>query len=176
MTHKPVTLETGRLILRPHGLDDFAAMVKLWSAPQVTQFISGARAQTEEEVWQRLLRYRGLWPLLGFGYFVLTEKTSGSFVGEAGLADFHRDIEPTLKGQAEAGWALMPDHWGKGLATEALSAILAWYRAQQNARPVCCIMDPDNEPSNRLAAKAGFGLQCVTQYKGLACNLYRLAG
>ena len=170
--HKPVILETERLILRPHGLDDFEGMVRLWTNPDVTQFISGSRPQTEEEVWQRLLRYRGLWALLGFGFFALTEKPSGRFIGEAGLADFHRDITPSLAGHAEAGWALMPQAWGNGYATEALTAILNWYETLPNARPVSCIIDLENEPSNRLAVKLGFHLKSAVQYKGFASNLY----
>ena len=170
--HKQVILETNRLILRPHGMDDFPDMVKLWTAPEVTQFIAGRRPQTEEEVWQRLLRYRGLWSLLGFGYFALADKASGHYVGEAGLADFHRDITPTMKGHAEAGWALLPQYWGNGIATEGLKTILGWYRAEPNPRPVSCIVDPDNLPSNRLAIKCGFRLKCVTEYKGFDCNMY----
>lgn len=172
MSHKPVTLQTKRLVLRPHCLDDFPDMLRLWTDPQVTHFISGKRPQTEEEVWQRLLRYRGLWSLLGFGYFALTEKSSGSFVGEAGLADFHRDIVPSMKGHAEAGWALLPQFWGNGYATEALTGILDWYQELPHARPVSCIIDPDNGPSNRLALKCGFRLKCLTDYKGFASNMY----
>lgn len=172
MNPQSVTLETDRLILRRHTTEDFGGMLRLWTAPEVAHFIAGGRAQTEEEVWQRLLRYGGLWPLLGFGYFALIDKASGAYAGEAGLADFHREIEPSLAGQAEAGWALMPECWGKGLANEALSAILDWYLAQPAARPVSCFIDLDNKPSNRLAARVGFRLNCITEYKGAACNMY----
>ena len=172
MTHKTVILETSRLILRPHGMDDFEDMLRLWSEPEVTHYISGRRPHTAEEVWQRLLRYRGLWSLLGFGYFAIVEKQSGQFIGEAGLADFHREISPSMSGHAEAGWALLPQFWGNGYATEALTGILGWYRAIPNARPVSCIVDLDNETSNRLALKCGFRLNTATEYKGFACNMY----
>lgn len=165
MTHRPVRLETERLILRAHELQDFDAMAAMWADPRVAQFIGGT-ASTPEQSWARLIRYIGFWPALGFGYFAILDKASGQFIGEAGLADFHRDINPPLDGTAEAGWALMPNQWGKGYATEALIAILDWYQALPNARAVSCIIDPDNEPSNRLAAKVGFRLICVTEYKG----------
>ncbi len=169
---EPVILETPRLLLRPHRLDDFTSIVTLWTHPEVTRFTAGNRPSTEEECWQRLLRYHGLWPALGFGYFAITDRQTGAFLGEAGLADFHRDITPSLDGFAEAGWALMPDAWGKGFALEALSAILAWYANTPAPRPVVCIISPDNAASIRLAEKSGFRLKAETEYKGSACLMF----
>ena len=77
MTAPPVILETVRLILRPHSLDDFASVAALWSEPLVTRFTSGSQPSTPVESWQRLLRYHGLWPALGFGYFAVTDKKAG---------------------------------------------------------------------------------------------------
>ena len=166
MTAPPVILETVRLILRPHSLDDFASVAALWSEPLVTRFTSGSQPSTPEESWQRLLRYHGLWPALGFGYFALTDKKAGHFLGEAGLADFHRDVTPSLEGFAEAGWALMPAAWGKGIALEAMTAILEWYASTSDARPVACMVNPENAASLRLAEKLGFRLKAQALYKG----------
>jgi RimJ/RimL family protein N-acetyltransferase len=169
MTPAPIVLETSRLLLRPHRLDDFADMLRLWSNPDVTRFIAGNRPLTREEVWQRLLRYAGLWPLFGFGYFAIADRQTGAFIGEAGLADFHRDILPSMDGLAEAGWALLPDHWGNGLAAEALGAILSWYATTPDPRPVACIINPENAVSIRLARKIGFRARAQTEYNGSPC-------
>src|SRR3546814_17524593 len=45
-----------------------------------------------EEAWNRLLRYAGHWTLLGYGIFAVVEKASGRFIGETGIADFHRGL------------------------------------------------------------------------------------
>jgi RimJ/RimL family protein N-acetyltransferase len=169
---EPVILETSRLILRQHDIDDFADMVSLWTEPEVTRFTSGSTPATPEECWQRLLRYRGLWSLLGFGYFVITERRKGAYLGEAGLADFRRSITPSMAGKAEAGWALMPSDWGKGYAHEALTAILDWYAKTPDPRPVACIINSDNSGSIRLAEKSGFRLKAETVYKGSACLMF----
>lgn len=166
------TLETDRLILRPHTLDDFPGVFALWSHPDVARFTAGNKPSNQEECWQRLLRYYGLWPALGFGYFALLDKASGEFVGEAGLADFHRDIAPSLEGYAEAGWALLPAEWGKGYAQEALDAILEWYSKTSTPRPVACIINSDNLASLRLAVKTGFRLKAKTEYKGNDCLMF----
>lgn len=169
MMRDPVILKTARLLLRPHQLDDFPAMLRLWSNPDVTRFIAGNRPLTREEVWQRLLRYAGLWPLLGFGYFAITDRQTGAFLGEAGLADFRRQIEPSLDGYAEAGWALLPDHWGNGLSAEAMSAILEWYATTPDPRPVACIINLENAVSIRLARKIGFKERAQAEYNGNPC-------
>jgi RimJ/RimL family protein N-acetyltransferase len=174
MIPKAVIIETPRLILRPHAQDDFPSMVRLWSSPDVTKYTAGNKPATQEEVWQRLLRYAGLWPLLGFGYFAATLRENGVFLGEAGLADFHRQIEPSMAGFAEAGWALLPDHWGNGYAFEAVSAILAWYAATNTPRPVVCIMNPENTASFRLAVKLGFKDKVQTEYSGNPCLMMEL--
>src|SRR4051812_49250001 len=66
-------VETERLVLRGHRVDDYADCFDLWTDESVTRFIGG-RPSTQEEVWARLLRYAGLWALIGFGYWVVTEK------------------------------------------------------------------------------------------------------
>ena len=119
------TIETGRLLLRGYRLDDFTACAALWADPYVTRFIGG-RPLSAEESWARLLRYAGHWGLLGFGYWVIEEKSSGEFVGELGFADWKREIEPAIQ-VPEAGWVLATEAHGKGYATEALPrAALAW--------------------------------------------------
>jgi RimJ/RimL family protein N-acetyltransferase len=174
MINAPEILETARLILRPHRLEDFPSMARLWSDPDVTRFIAGSRPLSREEVWQRLLRYAGLWPLLGFGYFAIMGKETGAFLGEAGLADFHRQIEPSLEGYAEAGWAVLPDYWGNGLTAEAMEAILDWYASTPNPRPVACIINPENSVSAKLARKIGFKDKATTHYNGNPCLMMEM--
>jgi RimJ/RimL family protein N-acetyltransferase len=160
----PVVIETERLILRPHVANDWDAVFALWSDAQTSRFIS-ANPSTREQSWAQLLRYMGLWPALGFGYFAVVDKSTQEFIGEIGLADFHRNIVPSLEGTAEMGWILMPHVWGKGIASEAIMAILDWYRQTPNARPISCIIDKNNTASVKLAQKCGFQEIARTPYK-----------
>lgn len=155
-------LATERLILRAHNADDFAACVALWTDPAVTRFIGG-RPSTSEEVWQRILRYAGLWQVCGYGYFLATERQSGALVGEFGLADFHRDIARPFGDTPEAGWVVLPQYHGMGMAFEAMTAVLAWADA---ATPrTACMIDPANAPSLKLAARLGYAEYARTTYK-----------
>ena len=124
------------------------------------------RPSTREETWSRLLRYAGLWSLLGFGYWLVEERATGDFVGEVGLADFRRDIEPSLDGALEAGWVLHPDAQGRGFATEAVRAALDWSDGHLGRRRVACMVAPENTPSLRVAEKCGFREFARTTYKG----------
>jgi RimJ/RimL family protein N-acetyltransferase len=159
------TLETPRLRLRGHRLADFAPCAAMWADPIVTRFIGG-RPSTEEEVWARLLRYRGHWAHLGFGYWAVEEKASGAFVGELGFADFQRDLAPPFGDRPELGWALSPSVHGRGYATEALLAALRWGDARFGHLPTVCMIAPENAPSLRVAAKLGFREYLRTTYKG----------
>ncbi len=157
-------LETERLILRGHRLDDFPDSLALWSNPDVTRFIGG-RPSTREEAWGRLLRYAGHWSLLGFGYWAVEEKGTGRFIGETGFAEGRREIEPSLEGIPEIGWALSPDVHGKGYATEAVQAVMAWGESHFGAVRTACIIAPENGPSIRVAQKCGYREFRRTTYK-----------
>ncbi len=131
---KPPRLETERLVLDAHRADDFEALAAMWADPEVVRHITG-KASTREASWSRLLRYAGLWPMLGYGYWAVREKSSGRYVGDAGFADFRRAILPSIEGLPEAGWVLAPWAHGKGYATEAIGAALDWLdRTQTHLR------------------------------------------
>jgi RimJ/RimL family protein N-acetyltransferase len=157
-------LETKRLRLRPHALADYADLAQMWADERVTLHIGG-RAATAQESWFRLLRYAGLWPLLGFGYWAVEESESGRFVGEVGFADFHRDITPPLDAP-ETGWVLASWAHGRGFATEAMRAVLAWGDANLPSSTTSCIIDAGNVASVRVAAKCGYAESRRTLHSG----------
>jgi RimJ/RimL family protein N-acetyltransferase len=130
-------------------------LVAVWSDPQVTRFIGG-KPSTREEVWARLLRLVGHWALLGYGLWAVEEKETGAFAGGIGFFDGKRDIEPSLEGMPELGWVLSPRTHGKGYATEAVRAALAWGDAHFGKVRMACIIAPENRASIRVAEKCGF--------------------
>lgn len=163
-------IETPRLLLRGHTPGDFAAARSLWGDAGVTRFIGGSPLKPED-VWGRLLRYAGLWSMLGFGFWLVEERGSGAFVGEVGLHELQRDTTPSFAGTPEAGWALMPSAHGKGYAGEAVSAMLGWADARGIGRTVC-IIAPENTPSIRVAEKLGYRLFADGTYKGNPTRIF----
>jgi RimJ/RimL family protein N-acetyltransferase len=157
-------LETARLHLRPHRIHDFPACAAMWADAGVTRFIGG-RPFSEEETWARFLRYAGHWSYLGYGYWAIEERESGEFIGEIGFADFKREIEPSIKGTPELGWALLPRVHGRGFATEAVQAALQWGQDFLASPRVVCLIHPHNAQSIRVATKCGFVESVRTTYK-----------
>jgi RimJ/RimL family protein N-acetyltransferase len=147
-------LVTERLILRGHTAADLAGCLALWTDPGVTPFLGGNAS--EQEVWNRLLRYAGMWSLLGYGYWAVTDRKNGDFLGEAGLADMKREMTPPLGAVPESGWSLRAHVHGRGLAHEAMQAVLNWADKQLSHLQTCCIISPTNAPSLRLAEKLGY--------------------
>src|SRR5580692_1066424 len=164
-------IETQRLIMRGHRLEDFVDCAAMWADPLVTRHIGG-KPFSKEETWARLLRYAGHWSWLGFGYWAIEEKNTGSFVGELGFADYKRDIEPSLEGAPELGWALASGVHGKGYATEAVRAIVAWGEAHFGLVRTVCIVHPENLASIRVAEKCGYREFQRATYKGHSTILF----
>jgi RimJ/RimL family protein N-acetyltransferase len=148
------------------------ASFALWSDPRTVRYISG-KPTTRDEAWSRLLRYAGLWSLVGYGYWAVEERATGTFVGEVGFADFKRVIVPSLEGVPETGWVLAPAVHGRGYATEAVEAALAWGDRHLVVPETACIITPENAPSMRVAEKCGYREQVRTTYKDSAVVLMR---
>jgi len=155
VTASAPAIETERLLLRGHRLDDFRDCLAMWSDPIVTRFVGG-KPSSEQQTWSRLLNYAGQWALLGFGYWAVTDKTSGKFIGELGFADFKRDIDPSMRDVPELGWAFVPSVHGNGYATEGVRAALAWGDVRFGGARTVCIIDPENAASLRVALKCGY--------------------
>jgi RimJ/RimL family protein N-acetyltransferase len=157
------TIETERLILRPHRLEDFDAYVEMWADPDVVRFIGG-KPFDRESSWSRFLRHAGVWEHLGFGFFAIEEKETGRFAGEAGFHDLRRNLDPSVEGTLEAGWGLTPNVQGWGYATEAMSAAIGWADTAFPNMRMTCIINPDNLPSIRVAGRLGFAELARTTY------------
>jgi RimJ/RimL family protein N-acetyltransferase len=163
--------ETKRLLFHRHVLEDFDECAAMWADPLVVRHISG-KPSTREESWSRVMRYAGHWRLLGFGYWAVREKDTGRFVGDVGLSDFRREITPSLEGLPEAGWVLASWAQGRGFATEAVRAVLAFHELQFDTPRTVCMISPENTPSLRVAEKCGYKEFAHTLYKGDAVILF----
>lgn len=148
-------LETPRLILRPHRLDDLEPWYAMFSDRELFRLIA-APPLSREDAWNRLLRYAGHWSLLGFGLFAVIEKADGAFVGEVGMADFHRGLGARFDGVPEAAWIIVRDRHGKGYAGEAAAAAHRWFEAVRGLDRTVCLISPQNLASLKVAERLGY--------------------
>lgn len=148
-------IETERLRLRGHRADDLDDCAAMWSQPAVTRYIGG-KPSTRQQTWSRILGYAGHWALSGFGYWAVEDKATHRFIGELGFADFKRDIAASMRDTPELGFALVPDVHGKGYATEAVRAAVAWGDAHLRPDRTVCLVADGNAASQRVVRKNGF--------------------
>lgn len=166
------TITTDRLRLRGHTEEDLEHCVAMWADPRVVRFI-GNRPRSREETWARLLKYVGHWSLKGFGFWLVEEKVTGSFVGEVGFADHKRDVAPSLHGLPEIGWALTPEKQGLGYAREAVKAAIAWSDEHFSIPQTICMIHPDNAPSIRIAESNGYVIFSTLDHKEHPAMIFR---
>ena len=172
MGSKLPCLETERLRLRPFTLSDVAAHRRLYADPEVTRHLAGgpylgadARLRSERAV----RRFVDHWRSRGFGVWAVLDRTTEAFVGQCGL----NTIDGT--GEVEALWALDRPVWGRGLATEAARAALAWGLEVAGLSAVIAIAAPANVASQRVMEKIGMRYTGRAQYFGLDVVRYERA-
>ncbi len=167
-----MTIQTTRLVMRLHRLEDFAASSAMWADPEVVRHISGVPSSREQS-WARIQRYSGHWALLNYGYWIVEERATGEFVGEVGFADYHREMQPSLDGMPELGWALARHAHGKGYATEAVRAALRWAKTRfEPSTQIASMITPENLASVRVAEKCGLRLWQAGRYHNEPVLLY----
>ncbi len=164
-------LETERLVLRAFRAEDLDPLAAMWSDPEVVRYIGG-HALSREDTWRRSLAACGQWPYTGWGYWIVELKSSGSVIGQAGFADFKREMEPSIEGEPELGYVFSPSVHGQGIAYEACSRALDWADANLGASSYPAIISPDNIASVRLAERLGFLRAADATYRGESIALF----
>src|SRR5262245_30348980 len=110
-------LETERLLLRPFGEDDLDNLAAL-QAELGGLGTPGARPRSRTETQRHLHKTLEHWRDHGFGLFALAAREDGRLAGHCGVAYLHELPD------AELSYALATRYHGRGLATEAVTAVL----------------------------------------------------
>lgn len=147
------TLTTERLILRAITMADWEPYATMWADPQVTTFIGG-QPRPRDVAWPKFGQAAGMWALVSYGNWAVIDRADGVFLGIAGLSDFKRGIVD-MDAFPEAGWAFAAASWGRGVASEAIDAVVAWADAAGIAETRCMI-DHGNTASAKVAARSGY--------------------
>lgn len=115
-------IDTERLLLRRWHDADRAPFAALNSDPQVMKLLSTRLSRAQSDAYIDTIEAH--FQRHGFGLWALQERASGRFVGLTGLntVAFPAHFTPAV----EVGWRLAHSAWGKGYATEAGRAALAY--------------------------------------------------
>jgi RimJ/RimL family protein N-acetyltransferase len=139
-------IETERLLLRRLVPDDIDELVAIHAELEVERFM-GEFDRPRVIAW--LEANRRDWDEVGYGRLAVVERRSGRFLGRSGpkyLADYD---------ETEIGWLLAPAAWGRGFATEAGRASVAWACEHLDVPYVTAMIRPDNRRSISVAERLG---------------------
>jgi RimJ/RimL family protein N-acetyltransferase len=137
-------IETPRLRLRPHRMDDMDAFWAFYQTPRAafmgvpknrTHLFYGLSSEVVSWDWMR----HGGWAI---------DTLDGDFIGQVAIA------QPPHFPEREIGWTLFDGHEGKGFAFEAASAALNW-AWDQGYDTLVSYITPENTRSRALAERLG---------------------
>jgi RimJ/RimL family protein N-acetyltransferase len=162
------TLETERLILRGFTLDDVEGLIALAQDPLIAEFIGYDNLDVREASWRQIALWMGHWALRGFGLWAVEERSTGAFIGRIGL--WRPDGWPGT----EVGWMLGRDYWGKGYATEAAEASVAWGFSHLEIDELVSLIRPANAASMAVAQRIGEHRRGMIPFRGSEIGLWAI--
>ena len=157
---------TERLIAERLCEDHLADLVALHLDPGVSRYLGGVR--TAEATKAYLAVAIEHWDRRGFGLWALRTQ-DGAFVGRAGIR--HAVVEGVP--EFEVVYALKRDCWGRGLASEIVSALIEMARTRLRLPSLVALIVIGNDASCRVIEKAGFVRERTMQLRGDEVVVYR---
>lgn len=169
-------LRTKRLELWKPQVGDLAGLVDLVAHDETRRFL-GPQQPDARSQFERLLRHAGSWDFYGYGSLFARLPGESAIIGSVGVFHSWRGFGKGMDDVPEAGWIIHREHWGKGLAGEAMQAILAWFDEAHGRRRLAAMIEDGNVASQKVAAALGF-VECGRHDQdGTPLVLYeRLAG
>jgi ribosomal-protein-alanine N-acetyltransferase len=145
----PPLVETSRLVLATPAATDAALIFQRYASDDnVTRYLGWTRHRAVEDT-QRFLAFSAIqWEREGAGPYLIWARADGQLLGSTGLG-----MEPGA--QAITGYVLAADAWGKGYATEALSAVVE-VATDIGVQRLYAVCHPQHRASWRVLEKCGF--------------------
>jgi RimJ/RimL family protein N-acetyltransferase len=161
-------LETARLTgepLAPHHYDD---LCRLLADPRVGETLGGVLSPPQ--VAERLAVHIAHWADRGFGQWLWRLRETGELAGRGGLLRTRVDG----RWEIEVGWAVVPELWRRGYATELGVASVEHAFGRLDLEELVAFTLPHNVASRRVMEKLGFEYEKAFDHAGLEHVLYRL--
>ena len=160
-------LHTARLILRPWTLDDIDELHAMWTRPQVRRYLWDDEIITRERADATVRELIASRDAECVGGWVVADRATGAVAGFAALIR----REP---GDPELKYGLAPEWWGRGLATEAARAVLAYAFGTLGCARVTAATDVPNTASARVMERLGMHCTHRGRLNGLDTLFYEL--
>jgi len=148
-------LTTPRLLLREYRADDWRTVWAYQSDPRYLRYYDWT-VRTESDVQdfvQRLIDWRGADPRIKFQFAVVLQEEN-RLIGSCGI---RKEIEDAR--QADIGYELDPPYWGRGYATEAARALLAFGFRELRLHRIWARCVAENIASAQVMERLGMRLE-----------------
>lgn len=156
-----IVLETERLVLRHLTPDDAEFALRLVNEPSFLQYIGDKGVRNLDDARAYLANGAiASYARNGFGLNMVSLRDGDLPIGMCGLVK--REALP----DADIGYAFLPEHWSKGYALEAASAVMAHSWAQFGFTRLLAIVSPDNRPSIQLLERLGMHYERTMSFAG----------
>jgi RimJ/RimL family protein N-acetyltransferase len=144
----PENIKTERLALRIPSVADAAAIFKSYAQDtEVLRYLTWQPHKNIQETEDFLSDCIAAWGGNTRFPYIITLKESGDVIGM---------IEMRINGfKADVGYVLSRQHWGQGMATEALRTLVDWALRKESIYRVWALCDADNLASARVLEKVG---------------------
>jgi RimJ/RimL family protein N-acetyltransferase len=155
------TLTTPRLWLRAWREDDLAPFAALNADLRVMEFMPRPLDRAESDALAA--RIRDHFARHGFGLWAVEAPGVAGFLGFVGLSvpSFHAPFMPCV----EIGWRLGHEHWGRGYATEAAGAALAFGFGDLALDEIVSFTVPANQRSRRVMERLGMSRSAADDFE-----------
>lgn len=166
----PARLETARIVGERFTPAHEREFMELQLNPQVARTMMSPHEPRTREVaraaFERKLRH---WQRYGFGQWLFRDRASGATIGRGGPQ--HTTVSG--RDEVEIGWAVVPERWGEGLATELAWASLEVVFGPLALEEVIAYTQVDNLASRRVMEKTGFVFERDLTVQARPFVLYR---
>ncbi len=163
-------VDTERMILERLRPEHAEEQLRLLLDPRVSSTLWPlAEAPTEADVLAGLTAKLDHWDRHGFGMWTARDRETGEMVGRGGLQYTYT----AGLNDVEAAWAIVPERWGQGLATELAHACVEVAFDALGLLEIVAFTLPENLASRRVMEKAGFAYERDIVHAGLPHVLYR---
>jgi ribosomal-protein-alanine N-acetyltransferase len=143
---------------------------RLLRDPRVAQTLwPSTEVPTEQDVIDSTAEKERHWSRYGFGMWLVRDRATSEMVGRGGLQWTY----VTSLNEVEAGWAIVPERWGQGLATEMAHAAVDVAFGPLELDEIVAFALPENTASRRVMEKTGFVFDGEIVHAGLQHVLYR---
>ncbi len=158
---------TSRINFRRFSSDDLELVFRLNSNPEVMRYVGSVKNRKEaHQDLERYLHYYHKYP--GLGYWAAFTRPGDKFIGWFVV----KILEET--GEHELGYRLLPEFWGRGLATEGSLACLEYGVKHLGASCMVAVASPQNIASCRVLEKLGLQNTGTGRFYGVQCRYFKL--